>query len=364
MSRLIVILSFIMVCQWAAAHRQDRYDKIITGLHKNGVETDVAGDTVVNYKGYPVKMKSDGDSIYHVGLDLFNSELNGIADSQTLDYIESTLLYEIILGNHAGKPEIEIAKGDLVDFKNLGPNSSFNIYNSFSKELIVEWISDKGKKTVIKVPINYETIRGGTRGEIENAFISKIKQSHGRENSHSEIDPALLEPYGEEDYILPGTQYLDRHISRNIYLCSKDSLNAIWDPSKPLESISNLFIGEAANENPGLYLTIMKHDYGEKELLKTNIESLLDVAEEDGCIPFWGLESFDGTKLTGSLFLYNPYQGYDHVVKIECNPVEIIEGKGEINGTAYLYIPTNNVWNLDEPYITKTEDEKIKYKDY
>ena len=163
--------------------------------------------------------------------------------------------------------------------------------------------------------------------------------------------------------MVPGPQYLDRKIARNIYLSSADVSDIIWNSSKPVESISNLFSYGIKKSNPGLDLTILKHEYGEQEHLKTSVESLLVVAEEEGCTPFWGVENFDGKKLTGSLFLYNPQQGYDHVVKIECNPTEIIDGTGEIKARAYLYVPTNNVKSLDEPYRTKSEDEKIKYMD-
>lgn len=363
MRRILLVISFMLVCLWGFSHRQARYDKILSDLHKSGIKTEASNDTVFTYKGYTVKMKTDGDSIYHIGLNLFNPEWGTMVDGRILDFIESALLYEIVLGNHSGNAEIDIIKGNLSDFKNLGPNSTCNITNSDLKELMVEWISEKGKETRISFPINYETILGGTRGEIEAEFISRLKKPVATERGVTIIEKVNLEPYGEEGYILPGPIYIDRQIARNVYLGSEDASDIIWDVSKPVESISNLFSYAPVKKDAGLDLTVFKHEYGEKEHLKTSIEHLLSIAEEEGCLPFWGLESFDGNSLTGSLFLYNPQQGYDHVVKIECNPKDVIEGKGEIIAKAYLYIPTNNVRALDEPYITKTEDEKIKYMD-
>lgn len=363
MQRLLFVICFIVVCRCGFAHRQTRYDEILSGLNNAGVETPAAGDSLTVYNGYTVKIKSAGDSISHIGLNLFNPEWAQIVDSQILDFIESALLYEIIMGTQAEESDIVIVEGELSDFKNLGPNSSINITNSNARELTVEWVSENGKTTMVTLPIVYETIRGRSRGEIEAAFISKLKKPHKRIKVPVDIDPADLEPYGEEDYIMPGPKYLDRRITRNIYLASTDASDIIWDTAKPTESISNLFSGTPINADFDMVITFIKHEYGEQEKLKTSVENLLAVAQEEGCDPFWGLESFDGTRLIGSLFLYNAQQGYDHVVKIECNPAEIIEGNGEITARAYLYIPTNNVRTLDEPYRIKTEDEKIKYMD-
>lgn len=56
-----------------------------------------------------------------------------------------------------------------------------------------------------------------------------------------------------------------------------------------------------------------------------------------------------------------PIQGYDHVFSIECKPEDVIDGNGTIKARASLYIPTNNVDNLFQPYVKKSKNEKINY---
>lgn len=91
------------------------------------------------------------------------------------------------------------------------------------------------------------------------------------------------------------------------------------------------------------------------------MDRFLAYCEEEGCVPFWGVEKFHNGKLEGALFIYNQDQGYDHVLKIDCIPQEVIEGKGSITARASLFVPTNNVNNLFQPYIKKTDKERIRY---
>ena len=362
MIKTLFISAFLFTCLSVYADRQADYYKLRETLQNDGFQIQGDVDTVSVYKGYPIRIKQEKDSIIHIGLNLFNPELNDVINKDLLEYIERDLLLQIASEKTGEDTMIEFRVGDISDIMKIDPNSEFNIATIDSSILSVEWTLENGKHILMTVPISYDILRGGTRSEIEGAFISQLKKSNSHRSVDIEIDPTSLQPYRETGYVLPGSYYINDNIRRNIYLNS-DRDSFIWDANYPLESINNLFICGVAEVNPDVDLTIMKHDYGEKEQIKTNIENLISIAEIEGCLPFWGLESYENGKVTGSLFLYNSGQGYDHVVKIECLPEQIILGEGCISAKAYLYIPSNNVSNLNEPYRVKTEDEKIKYWD-
>lgn len=204
--------------------------------------------------------------------------------------------------------------------------------------------------------------KGRGRGEAEDRLIEQIRKSDGRRSTAFEIQEERLSPYGEELFVLPGQTYQNREITRNVYLDA--SLSPVWDLSHPSESIANLFLFPS-----GIYgdvemeMTVLKHEYGEKEVLEVQVGQALAAFEQEGCLPYWGIERMEGGKLEGALFLYNPWEGYDHVLKIECSPEEIISGAGIVKARASLYIPANNVDNLHAPYVKKTDEEKIKYEE-
>ena len=363
MVRSLIFSVFLLIFLSGYADRKADYNRLRDFLQRDGVQVQKNADTIVSYKGYPVKVKQEKGDIKHLGLNIFNPEWKNMLDENLLNYIERDLLLQVATEDAGTDSMIIFNVGNLGDIKHVDQNTACNITTIDSSILSVEWTLDNGKHILLSVPVSYDILLGGTRAEIEEAFISQLKRSNSHRNIDIEIDPAGLQPYGETEYILPGLWYINDQISRNIYLYSDKDFSYVWDKERPLESISNLFICDAGDVKPVVDLTIVKHDYGEKEEIRTDIENLISVAEIEGCVPYWGVESYENGIITGSLFLNHPGQYYDHVLKIECNPEEIIAGKGKIKAKAYLYIPTNNVSNLNEPYRVKTEDEKIKYRD-
>ena len=361
MTRTLIYSVFLTACLSVFADRKADYISIKDILHQSGIQIKENTDTVVAYKGYQVRIIQEEGSIKHLGLNLFNHEWKHAVNEDLLNFIERDLLLQIISEEKKNDSFIVFNLGSLAEIKKITSETPCEISIQDGSLLWLDWALDEDNHLLVSAPISYDLILGGTRSEIEKAFISRLKQSKSRKIVDQDITPGDLKPYGESEYVLPGETYINQQITRNKYLYSDKKPELIWDASHPVESLSNMFIYGVGKVDTPLSLTIVKHDYGDQEQVETNVESILAQAEKDGCQVFWGLESFENGIIKGSLFLYNPVQGYDHVLKIECVPEEIIEGNGKIIAKAYLYVPSNNVINLNEPYRVKSEDEKIKY---
>lgn len=361
MSRTFFLSVFLFACLPVFADRQAETGMIREFLRQNDVKAEEVSDTLLIYQGYPVRIVQEKDSIIHIGLDLFNPEFKNAGNEDLLNFIERDLFLQLIWDEKKEDSVIDFHIGSLPELKKITAETPCNISIQDGTRLWMDWALDDGSNILISAPVSYDLIMGATRSEIEKTFISRLRQSNTRKSADPDINIADLQPYGEAEYVLPGDTYINRQITRNKYLYGDKQPSLIWDASHPVESLSNMFICGAGHGDTSLDVTIMKHDYGEKEEVETSVENLLAVAEKEGCEPYWGLESFEDGIIRGSLFLYNPVQGYDHVFKIECVAEEIIEGNGKIKAKAYLYIPSNNVSNLNEPYRVKSEDEKIKY---
>lgn len=215
--------------------------------------------------------------------------------------------------------------------------------------------------TVVEMPVGYDTTAEGTRSAVENSFIARLGSSAASRPKFGRVDTGDLLPYGVDIYLYPGVMYQSKDVTRDIYFVT-DSLNPVWDADYPLESMANLFIYPADGyADPDVELTILMHEYGEKQTVKLPLSRLLAVCEDEGCMAYWGVENFADGVLTGALFMYNRSKGYDHVFKIECSPADVIGGSGVVKARGSLYIPANNVYDLYSPYVRKTDKEKINY---
>lgn len=301
-----------------------------------------------------------GAEIEKESLILFEPELKNTQDRGMLEYIEEAIRERLRNGNQ-DNDRLLILQGGIADFHNIDQDTPVSISNYDGKQMRVTWYLGS-KEVTVAVPIGYDTARKGTRAEIERDFIADIKKSDGKRKLHREIDREDLELYGDSLYVLPGYYYQKPEVNRNIFLAPGDDLTPVWDAEFPLESVADLLLyPSAVYGDISVELKIVKHEYGDSETINVPLNNILAVAEKDGCLPFWGVEKFSDGKLQGALFLYNANQGYDHIIRLAMTPDEIIAGTGAIQGRASLFVPTNNVDNLFEPYRTKTESEKIKY---
>lgn len=202
------------------------------------------------------------------------------------------------------------------------------------------------------------------RSATEDTFIATLRAGAGSRAAFEAFPADDLEPYADNLYVLPGDSYLNKEITRNVYLVvAEDAVSPVWSDTLPAESMANLFVYPFDGyPRVNVDVTVLKHEYGQKETVTTPLDCLIATCESDGCKAFWGVEKIEDGMLQGSLFMYNPTKNYDHVFKIECRPADVIAGKGRIKARASLFVPTDNVHNLYAPHIRKTEQERIKYE--
>lgn len=331
----------------------------VTSPDSNDIEILLDCDTVVVENGYAIHLIRDNGEEVFSGLKLFPEDMKQAMDRSLLNRIESDLYKQLKNSNDKKDILTRVVKGSLTDFRSVRPETPCSVSSVNSKYIVAEW-NVNGKTVTVEIPVSYETAKGTDRSKTEDLIIDRIRKSDGKRHTMT-IDKDILESYGSDLYLLPGGSYHSKDITKNLFLDS--SLNPIWDTKYPTESITDLFLYPSDKYGDvEMLLTVLKHEYGEKETISTTVNKVISEFEKDGCIPFWGIEKMADGELEGALFLYNQKQGYDHVLKIECKPEEVINGGGQIKARASLFIPTNNVDNLYSPYTKKSKNEKINYK--
>ncbi|MBD5319770.1 MAG: hypothetical protein HDS07_02575 [Bacteroides sp.] len=322
-------------------------------------------DTIIACGNYDVRIVVKDGRPERIGLNLFSDGLREHADGSMLDYISQSLLAKALNLDQDCFRNLVITSGEIKDFRNLTPQSPCEIKSIDAKQMMVQWsVGSDDRPVCVSVPISYQNANGGaSRSDIEMNFIEKIRQSKLSRNKKFPIDASDLEPYGDGLFVLAGESYINREITRNVYLSDKKKLTPVWSAEYPAESIANLLINPTGKYgNVMVELTILLHEYGEKETLTVPLERFLAVCEQEGCQAFWGVEKEKDGRVEGTLFMLNSRQGYDHVLKIEFDAAGVIDGKTPVKARASLFIPTNNVDNLFKPYRKKTQKEKIRWR--
>lgn len=359
MKHLITLLALLNIN--LVLHADECLDSLYTRLDLDSSIKSVDCDTIVDCNGYSVRIVKNNGQLKTLGLSLFSDNMKENSDKEVLCFIESALLAQTQGILNAPFNKVILKSGNFAVFKQIGPATDCSISAVNSKSMVVKW-KVSGKKVCVALPLGYDVAKNGNRTIIENNLITKLKTGGVSQRLYEDLDTLQLEPYKANLYICPGDTYLNKDITSNIFLNFNGTLTPVWSTEYPLESIADMFLYPSSiYEDSKIEVKVLKHEYGESETFTIPMSYLWSAAESDGCTPYWGVESFENGKLKGALFLFNRHQGYDHVLSIECNPGEVIAGNGTIKARASLYIPTNNVDNLFQPYRTKSKDEKINY---
>lgn len=185
------------------------------------------------------------------------------------------------------------------------------------------------------------------RADRENQFIRTLRGWPGGVDSLDDFNPELLEPYGKEDYELPGGYYQLKTVKGSSYYF-EDLLgvHAIYDSDYPIESMANLFVLTLEEgTDVGMDITFRTHDYGSTQQLSTSVNKFITLCQAEGCKVFFGIEKLTDDEMAAALFLCNFQEGYNHVAKIECNPREVIDNNAPVRATLSLFVPADNVDN-------------------
>lgn len=197
----------------------------------------------------------------------------------------------------------------------------------------------------IEFPVRYDDLLGGNRSQIEDNFIAKLRHAEGMETSPvPEMDTDEW-PEGEEIYRIDGEKYGMSEVSSSYYLAD-DGHRLLYSSAYPAESLANLFICGVEGQDAPITVSIAKHEYGVRDTVQTTVSSLSGLCEEEGCDIYWGTESLEEGRLLGSVFFSNWMLGYDHVLRVECDPSLLGTEDFSIKARMSLFIPTTNIKDL------------------
>lgn len=351
-NRLVTILMLLLaglVSASAANFATKRLQNIAQCLTLPSVDTlRNAASYGYQYRGKQLVVRANRyGEIEHIGLALFPKEMTELAPSPVYDFLERDLL-ERQLPNLDGELKHKLQSEHLTFVVgNANTAFSFNGTENFSEERVdlkkyrVTWTRNGREVLKISFDMDIEMLTGCNAIELEEQFLRRLKR-HQMTETADEID---LFPAQAKTYVAQGDSFLIREMRNDLFFENdKTGWHLSDNAEAPTTTLSNMMLSAQFRGNPTLQLTIDKYGYtAEKGTVP--YKSLLNMAVEDGCTPYFGIkERKDDGTYTGTLMLVNRRGGYVHMLSAIVPAATLAnKGNGNITGRLYVYIPMHNV---------------------
>lgn len=355
MKRLYNLLIFIFLLKINVTYSQVIPEEFIDSI---SLQTNwINGTHKINYNVNEFTICIKDNQLTSLRVSMFDDSVKNNTSINVLNYIEEAYAYNLLNINDKRFNDFYFIKGSWADLNTINKDAYFTLTNNNSQTYTATW-NKKDSIVILTFPIRYDNINKGTRSEIENRYVDNLKHfivEEPRQIPHVNIPD--LKQIEDSIYALPGNTYIINSVSSDSYFTINKKTNQakiIMDAKNPIPTIANMVV--IGNGFGGiLELKISKHEYGRSEVINIPLETFIQYNLANGCDIFWGLDNIDANILKGTIFCYNINEGYDHIIRIEVNTSQLGSNKLTIKGYASLFVPTNNIQNLDQD---KNEKEK------
>ncbi|MCZ8372413.1 hypothetical protein O6P32_06775 [Phocaeicola sp. KGMB11183] len=315
----------------------------------------VDNDSTWQFKGRVLRVRTNhyGD-ISHIGYKLFDSSWASHYEARPLlDFIERYALEQdvkiegIDKAEAASRKNVTFLQGDASLLKKITSEKMLRIKEVERRYYCVEWGEDS-LRIKMNVPADYQVLVGANAIELEAIFERDLKRTSSLlfSNKLPENWKKGSFSYSEQFCIVSNGCYLSDEIRSDLYLNKKKDNGqeyvVLIDKAKPLQSITNILLTGCMNKDIPMMLTIDKYGYS-KVKLEVSLQQVLRFFFQDGCSPYLGIKTYDGTVLTATLFALNSKMGYNHMLSLEVPMSILLEETGTIKGEVYVYTPLQNI---------------------
>lgn len=315
------------------------------------IDTMKTGVNYVQAKGQRLEVRiSDDLQVEHLGIPLFSQDQRQLQPSPVYDFLEYALLDNTfkVSQNPFVYSSVSFQKGAWKDMLSLADTTSCSITSLEDKLYKVVWT--RGGNTAVEVtfPASYDMLAGSSRKEMEQNFVRDLRRFVGK----SVVDTALIDstdlrPMDNGLYVRPGGSYILQAITDNVYFQKNDSLfRYVVDTKYPSESLANMVLADDPSVSEcDINVRFVLYG-GTVDSLLLPMKTFMRYCRSKGCHAYFGIENVSKSEMKASLFFYNKSSGYDHVVYLKAPMADFATRDYTIEGTMYLYAPTNNVENL------------------
>lgn len=247
-------------------------------------------------------------------------------------------------------------KGNDKILKSINTDSDYSISFSDGK-YNVSFLEEGIPILECQFPANYGMMTFSNKIDLEKKMASKIKNiPESFKQVTFNIPKSKLDSVEYSDLFVEDKGYYITPRLRNLVVYTalvnnSDSCRLLTDFEGIylLESIQNMMLTGYWNVPIDVNLSLSEYGY-KKSHYHVPLAGLYEMLQNEGSIPYWGVDSFDGKIIRGVYVWKNEYGGFNHVMSVDI-PIEIIKKGGDINASLFCYIRTDNLKALFQEFM-------------
>lgn len=311
------------------------------------------------YKKHPLTVCVQNGSICHIGYALFTSEQRNALKSPVYNFLERYALAADLplerkktITKQLAEDDVNFTKGSIsIITKMIGDTLlRLTIENLNNKRYKVSWYDKDTLFCSVDFPIGYDLLHGTEMKENEKRIVEDILYTPlpvvrslpvKREQLHSTWQPNY--------FILPGESYYIDQLNSNRYYekLNNGQFRLIFNQRYPLESLANLLTTVELENEFQVSVRLKKYDFNEDNF-SVPLRQFISYFLQRGCVPYFGVISYEKTIAACQLVMYNVDEGYCHTMKITFDVERLSDKKGEMTVRLNSYIPTSKINYLFE----------------
>lgn len=279
----------------------------------------------------------DKQTVDHIGLRLFSSEMRHAGSSRIFDFLERYFLqlkYPPTVKSAANMlrdDQFRFLQGNISSIDDISTSDDFT-YTNDNLRYIATWSRQGRVLLSVSFPVEYELISGENKIEAEENLLSDIQKSP-------------IKPQKED--VQRNDNYINECFSNRLYLHNG---RLISNSRHPAETLANLML---TTQTRGQYdIKVTQISYGfQKKIFQVPLHQWIAFCQNNGCQLYFGIEDLDEQgNLSAVVLAVNHAENYNHVLTVSTNTDVIDAKQGVIEAHLYPYVPTHNVLNMFASY--------------
>ena len=311
------------------------------------------------YDKRPLTICVQNGSICHIGYMLFSDQQRKALKSPVYNFLERYALAADLplkrtktVAKQLVEDDINFTKGTLSFMTKLIGDTTLNltIENLNNKRYKVSWYKQDALYCAVDFPIGYDLLYGTEMMENEKRIVEDILYTPLPAMQPLSVKrEQLLSTWQSNYFILPGDTYYVDQLNSNRYYEKLDDgqFKLIFNRRYPLESLANLLTTvELANEFQ-VAVRLKKYDFNEDNF-NTSLSQFISYFLHRGCVPYFGVISYEQTTAVCQLVMRNVDEGYCHAMKVTFDVEQLIDKKGKVTIRLNSFIPISKINYLFE----------------
>ena len=288
-------------------------------------------------KGLVLTVHLNGNTIDHIGLQIFSDDIRHIGDSPIFDFLERYFLQlkyppTVKTATHMLRDDsFRFVTGSIATIDQLLITDDFS-FQYDNHHYTAVWKRDGQDLLTVSFPVEYELISGENKMEAEENLMTDIMK---------------VSVKNQRDDAQQNSSYISDDFTNRLYF-QKGQL--VFNNRHLAETSANMMLSTNIKGNFSLNMAQISYGF-KKKVFQVPLRQWISFCQKTGCELYFGVDNIDAKSGVSAVVLaVNKAENYNHVLTVTI-PTELFDScQGVIEARLYPYVPMHNVKNMFANY--------------